>query len=81
MSASLYAPQPVAREERAIEQMRRSAESLQRMLEAQALTPEQFELEVRLQIMWLTCAVNDYQQAQRERVLVAARMRKAGWLV
>lgn len=80
-AAVMYGPQPEARKERARGQMREAAMSLLRMVEARALTPEQFEMEVRLQIMWLTVAVNDFHEAGREEQLIAKRMRKAGWLL
>lgn len=83
MSAgTFYGPRPEARKDRALHALRASAAELQRKIDQVALmTPEQFEMEIRLQLMWLTCGVNEFHESVREEQMVKRRMQKAGWLV
>lgn len=80
---TLYGPQPETKKELAMEQMRESAKKLCGMLAAgtRTMTPEQFEMEVRLQLMWITCGINQYHEGVREEAMVKRRMEKAGWLL
>lgn len=80
---TFYGPQPVAKKELALGQMLESAKKLTAMLESGTgtMTAEQFEMEIRLQLMWITCGINQYHEGLREEVLVQRRMQKAGWLL
>ena len=82
MSASIYGPVPEARKEEAVKRIGASAEILRSKVEHwRQMTPEAFEMEVRLQILWLTTAVNEFHEGCRDAAVVEKRMRKmGGWM-
>lgn len=82
MSASLYGPVPEARKEEAVKRIGASAEILWSKVEHwRQMTPEAFEMEVRLQILWLTTAVNEFHKGCADAAVVEKRMKKmGGWM-
>ncbi|MCG3206290.1 MAG: hypothetical protein KCHDKBKB_03024 [Elusimicrobia bacterium] len=79
-SDSIYGPRPEERAEEARASMRRSAELLKGILDTPGMDAAWLEVEVRMQILWLTAAVNEWHEAQRERELIAKRREQMGWL-
>lgn len=81
-AASIYGPRPEARKEAAVERLGASAEILRSKVEHwREMTPEAFEMEVRLQILWLTTAVNEFHEGCKDAAALEQRTQKrGGWM-
>jgi len=79
MSGQIYGPMPEARKEEAVRRLGASAEMLRSKVENwRCMTPESFEAEVRLQIVWLTAAVAEFHEGCRDAEALQSKMNKMG---